>query len=387
MSKEKSKRIKLSALRNLFGKKTTTDETEVQYVESPEAAALSSGADKLVERPREMILPPLAPKEHIVEEGALPPMQVEMPEVSESDARAWRQHFTERRGAKLKRKQEASALEVATQRPIRLFIGYVPDVTEKDARFFAMGVAEKNVDSEYISYLDLFKFGTGYAYEIQEGGHGHSYLSSIIKYFAQLPPGLHDAETAVFIATTSRMVQVEKGADGGLVCIQLPESYKAKETEWLRPDKKLKLLRDQNSGLMMICGAFLGVSLLALAGAYLTRYVPIEDPSQRAWYDTVSIDQLPISQWDSLVTEAEQNHYVKALRFDGKNWCRKTDVGQACGKEGKPPGPIVPSTPGAPAASTGAASTPGLVSPASTAVPAPAAQTQAPPLPPPPLNR
>lgn len=258
----------------------------------------------------------------------------------------------------------ADTSAVLTQRPIRLFMGYVPDVTEKDARFFAMGVAEKNVESEYISYLGVFRYGTGYAYEIQEGGHGHSYLTKIIKHFNQLPPNLHDAETAVFVATASRMVQIEKTADGGLVCIQLPELYKVQETDWVKPEKKLKLLRDQNSGIMMVAGTYLGISLLVLAGAFLTRYVPRENPAGRVWYDTVSMKELPISQWGSMIQETNNNHYILSLRYNGKEWCRKTEVTETCGDRhvtvhpgtspGQPAAVTPASAPGGPTAASGA---------------------------------
>jgi hypothetical protein len=314
---------------------------------------------------------------------------------------SWRDRLPRR--SKKKREDSLDFAETSavwTQRPIRLFMGYVPDVTEKDARFFAMGVAEKNVESEYISYLGVFRYGTGYAYEIQEGGHGHSYLTKIIKHFNQLPPNLHDAETAVFVATASRMVQIEKTADGGLVCIQLPELYKVQETDWVTPEKKLKLLRDQNSGIMMVAGTYLGISLLVLAGAFLTRYVPRENPTGRVWYDTVSMKELPISQWGSMIQETNNNHYILSLRYNGKEWCRKTEVTETCGDKqvtvhpgtnpGQPATVSPASTPGASTAASGAnaasaisiASAASAASATSTAAPAAAPAPAIHPLPP-----
>jgi hypothetical protein len=375
--------------RKLFKRGDNAASVEERVEGSLEAASVSDNADKLLEAPREMVLPTLNPREHISVEAVEPPSA----EVLETAVEpTWREKL------KLGNRKTTESLsdsfataDMVVQRPIRLFIGYVPDVTEKDAKFFAMGVAEKNVDSEYISYMGLFKYGTGYAYEIQEGGHGHSYLTRILKYFSQLPPGLHDAETAVYVATASRMVQVEKTADGGLVCIQLPESYKAKETEWLRPEKKLKLLRDQNSGLMMVSGVFLGVSLLVLTGAFLTRYVPRENPESRVWYDTVTLQELPVSQWDSLIKETEAGHYILSLRYNGKDWCRKTEVGETCGKGQKASANAHAMPNGAMATqaqvpSVAASNTPAVTAPASTAMtpatPALAASHALPPLPP-----
>ena len=316
---------------NLFRKKGPSNPHVEPGPASKEAILVSENADKLLAAPRELVMPDLTPAETVIEHGdTAAPVE---PAIEEATTAGWRNRLPRGRKARKNHSQEKSAGEHAfTQRPIRIFIGYVPDVTEKDARFFAMGVAEKHVESEYISYLGVFRYGSGYAYEIQEGGHGHSYVTRIIKHFNQLPANLHDAETAVFITTASRMVQVEKTADGGLVCIQLPESYRATETEWLRPDKKLKLLRDQNSGVMMVAGTFLGISLLVLAGAFLTRYVPRESPMGRVWYDTVSLKELPVSQWGSMIQETNNGHYILSLRYDGKQWCRKTEVSETCGQ-------------------------------------------------------
>ena len=318
---------------NLFRKKGQPHPHIEPSSVSEEAALISENADKLIEAPRELVMPELSPAETVVAHLETEPVE---DIVEQTPSSGWRKRLPSGfKGRKNPAEDRPAGDHAFTQRPIRVFIGYVPDVTEKDARFFAMGVAEKHVESEYISYLGVFRYGTGYAYEIQEGGHGHSYLTRIIKYFNQLPPNLHDAETAVFITTASRMVQVEKTADGGLVCIQLPESYKATETDWLRPEKKLKLLRDQNSGVMMIGGAFLGISLLVLAGAFLTRYVPREAPTERVWYDTVSLKELPVSQWDSMIQETNNGHYILSLRYDGRQWCRKTEVAETCGETSK----------------------------------------------------
>jgi hypothetical protein len=328
-SKNVSAHSKSAWFKKLFNRKQPELSLDDRLEGSLEAAAVSDNANRLLEAPREMVVPPLELREQIAAEAVEPP-SAEVLETSPSQT--WRDWLKAKKSPGTDAGSQSFLPDLLVQRPIRLFIGYVPDVTEKDARFFAMGVAEKNVDSEYISYLGLFRYGTGYAYEIQEGGHGHSYLTRILKYFSQLSPNLHDAETAVYVATASRMVQVEKTADGGLVCIQLPESYKAKETEWLRPEKKLKLLKDQNSGLMMISGVFLGISLLVLSGAFLTRYVPRDNPENRVWYDTVSLEELPVSQWDSMLKETDAGHYILSLKYNGKEWCRKTETGETCGK-------------------------------------------------------
>lgn len=206
--------------------------------------------------------------------------------------------------------------DLERRRPIRLLIGFIPDVTEKDAKFFVAGVAEKNVDSAYIGYMGIFKYSTGYAYEIQEGGHGRSYLDPIIQYYKDLPYGQSDRETAVFIKTAQRMVQVEKAGDGAIVCIQLPESSVAAESNWLKPTKKLKLLRDLNTGYMVASGAFLALTFIGLVASYASRYQPIETPPIPT-QDKVNVSELPSQQWYRVASPGD-GHYIRAWKYNGK---------------------------------------------------------------------
>lgn len=233
---------------------------------------------------------------------------------------------------------EEDSADLSQRRPIRLLIGYVPDVTERDAKFFVAGVAEKNVDSAYIGYMGLFKFGTGYAYEIQEGGHGRSYVEPIIQHYKKLPPNAYDKETAVFINTAQRVVQVERGGDGGLVCVQMPESFSVPETQWLQPGKKLKLLRDLNTGYMVASGAFLGIAFIVLIASYASRYQPYEQPPTPS-QDHVSIASLPASHWLEVATPGE-GQYVKTWKYSTKDkW--QTEFGRvdAEGNIVAPPAP------------------------------------------------
>jgi hypothetical protein len=85
--------------------------------------------------------------------------------------------------------------------------------------------------------------------------------------------------------------------------------------------------------------------LLVLAAAFLTRYVPRERPAERVWYDTVALDELPVSQWDSMISETENNHYILALTYNGKEWCRKTEVAKTCGTASKHSSAAHPGTP------------------------------------------
>ncbi|MBC8738480.1 hypothetical protein F6X40_17025 [Paraburkholderia sp. UCT31] len=224
---------------------------------------------------------------------------------------------------------------VQTNKPIRILIGFVSGVSLKDAEYFAVGVADKHCESPYITYLGVYPYQGGYAYEIHEGGHGRSYLQKILKYYEGLPPNIHEELTGVYIATSTRMVQVLKTPDG-LVSVQLPESYKAVETDWLVqgliPEKKLAPIAGTNTGLMVVAGVFLSVALMALIGAYATRYQPYEPPPP-AVEDVVSYPDSPIGRWDMLLKRPADT-YVTALRYDGKKW--KTDTAVVPGAKHMP---------------------------------------------------
>jgi len=218
-------------------------------------------------------------------------------------------------------------LEIQTNKPIRVLIGYLADLSsERTAREFASGVADRNVTSPFISYLGLQKCGTGYAYEIHEGGHGRSYLEPVLKYYAGLPPNTDEERTSVFIATSTRMVQLVKSQEG-LVCVQLPESYTASETDWLIPTRKLKPIAGQNTALMALSGVFLAVGLISLIGAYAVRYQPYLPPPKAA-HDRVSFDAVPLSQWQAM-TSLAPGEYVKSLRYLSGNWRLQTAVAAA----------------------------------------------------------
>lgn len=204
------------------------------------------------------------------------------------------------------------------ERPLRILMGYVPEVSEKDARFFASGVAEKNTESGFITYLGLFRYETGYAYEIHEGGHGRSYLEPLLRYYQGLPPGQVEGESAVFIATAQRLIQVEKLAEGGLVCVQLPEGSTAEESVWLVPTVRLKPLQSLNTGMVLASTAFLLVSAVVALAAYWTRFQPYEAPPAPQ-HEHVRLADLPSQRWNQLPAPP-QGQYIHAWRYQDGKW-------------------------------------------------------------------
>lgn len=227
-------------------------------------------------------------------------------------------------------------------RPIKLLVGYLTDTTEKDTYYYMLGVAERNLDSDNIGWAGLFPFEGGFAYEIHEGGNGRSYLESVIEHFRSLPPFTADEDQYVFIHTTSRTVRIER-TKTGLHAVLLPEGETPEESEFVQQGKKLTPLVEKRTGLFLSGVALLLVGLMAMAGAFITRYQPYTPGVLKM--DRVPVAQLPFSQWVN-VMRVPSNDYVTALRYEKGKWVVETAL---TGKAGLP-------TPGAGGKPAGAAS-------------------------------
>ena len=214
-------------------------------------------------------------------------------------------------------------------RPIKLLVGYLPDSSEKDTYYYMLGVAERNLDSDNIGWAGLFPFENGYAYEIQEGGNGRSYLESVLEHFRNLPPFLADEDLYVYIRTATRTVRVER-TKTGLYSVLLPEGDARAESEFVSQGKKLSPLVEKRTGLF-VAGVVLFLSgLLALTGAYVTRYQPYTPGVLKL--DRVPANKLPHTQWGCL-TSVPPNDYVTALRYEKGEWKVETNL---TGKAGLP---------------------------------------------------
>jgi len=211
---------------------------------------------------------------------------------------------------------------IPLSRPTQLLMGYVPNATEKDAKLFVAGVAEKNIESPFITYIGLHKLGYGYAYEIHEGGHGLSYLEPLMAYYATIPATTNEKETAVYIQTAHRMIQIEKTADGGILGVQLPEFYDVAETEGIVPTKKLKLLYDVGAGYVIASGLFFCVMFMALLVSYFLRYQPYAAPPLPKQLH-VTITDLPSQNW-ARVQYPRPGQYVTKWEYLKGKWAEPT---------------------------------------------------------------
>lgn len=208
-----------------------------------------------------------------------------------------------------------------TEVPIRVLIGFLAEVSEREAREYAVGVAERNCQQISLVYYDAFKFGNGCAYEIHEGGSGRAYLPEIIKAFnargAFRKGGAEDA--SVFIQTATRMVQVTRTAEG-LQAFLLPENTTEVPTTGLQGTSKMTPALPTLVAVLIAGAALFTTGFLALSVALIARVQPFEaPPAPGIEHVTDSFANSPLSRWAALQS-VSSNEYVKAVRFANGKW-------------------------------------------------------------------
>lgn len=226
--------------------------------------------------------------------------------------------------------------------PIRVFMGYLPEVTERDARDYALGIAERNCEQISLVYYDAFKLNDGYAYEVHEGGSGRAFLPEIIEHFAaQGPFAKGGVDANVFIRTATRMVQVERTHDG-LQAFQLPESAVEVASDWLEGTTKMTPAIQTMTSVLVVGAALFTTGFLAMTLAMVSRIQPYDPPPapivERA---TDGFNLSPLSRWTTLqgVTGDE---YVKALRYANGKWELDRGTAPAAAPVADPAAPVAP---------------------------------------------
>ncbi len=210
---------------------------------------------------------------------------------------------------------------------IRVLMGYLPDVSEKDAKAYALGIAEKHNESSQISFYGVFPYERGFVYEVQEGGVGKSYAPSILKYFEDNAE-LHTSDTPLFAVVPSsiRKLYVEK-SERGVNCLLLPEGDLRTPSEWLVPGVLLKAAVPSRKGVLFTGIGVFVAGTVAFLGAMATQYQPYLPPP-KAPVEKVVFDNFPMAQWNSL-TEAQASGYVSALKYSKGKWEIKTKIPDA----------------------------------------------------------
>lgn len=185
--------------------------------------------------------------------------------------------------------------------PIRVIVGYLPGVGERDALEFSLGVAAKHFDQESITYYEVFPYESGFVYELHEGGSGFAFMPEVIKR-------LHDAEQvyriekmaalkagkpvpedqnkvrSFVIPCATRLVQVSKTHEG-LTCILLPESTRLQPDYTLLSKEQMRPALDKKTG-FLVFGA--GVFITGFFAMLLAGFVFREQPYTAVQHEKVS---------------------------------------------------------------------------------------------------
>ncbi|MDO8416275.1 MAG: hypothetical protein Q7S87_08710 [Agitococcus sp.] len=203
--------------------------------------------------------------------------------------------------------------------PIRVIIGFLPEVVERDALEYAVGVAEKYFDQIGLAYFDAVPYANGFAFEVHEGGAGRAFLPEIIKYFAAQGAYRSDNPATAIIKTATRMVEVQHLREG-LTSIILSENTTKTQSEWLHATERMQPAIHKRTGFFVASAAIFVTGFMAMiVSSLLTRYTPYMPlPDQKI--ERISTTQLPKAQWQKLEHIMEKEGGVKALRFRNNKW-------------------------------------------------------------------
>lgn len=216
-------------------------------------------------------------------------------------------------------KSKAQSKEITQVVPIRVIIGFLPEVLEQDALEYAMGVAEKYFDQIGIAYFDAFAYANGYAFEIHEGGLGRAYLPEIIKYFDEQGEYQSEDPSTIVIKTSTRNVEVQSLREG-LTSIVLSENSTKEPSDWLRGTEKMHPAIHKRTGLLILGSAIFITGFVSMIGAsMLTRYTPYIPPPESK-IEVINPLQYPKGQWSQLEQILSREGGVKSLRYRNNRW-------------------------------------------------------------------
>src|SRR3546814_14554594 len=86
--------------------------------------------------------------------------------------------------------------------PMTALVGYLDQVTIKDAIAHAKGFAKRRFEAADASWYAVMPFDDGFLYEVHEGGAGHGYLAGVAAALYQ------DDVPTVWIPRGSRACQI-----------------------------------------------------------------------------------------------------------------------------------------------------------------------------------
>jgi len=194
-------------------------------------------------------------------------------------------------------------------RPIRIVIGFLEGVSEKDASAYAKGFIERHFESLEKSYWYVQKHKDGWIYEVHEGGEAKAYLPAIMQAL--------ESHKAVYIPVSNRYLKAEY-RDGKLISLLLPEDTKAVTTEGISASAKMTPFKGYGKSWLYAGLSAFALGLITLVAGSFVHYFTLLPERTDKGIEPVNIQRLPIGQWNTL--KVPEGKYIAALRFKDGRW-------------------------------------------------------------------
>jgi hypothetical protein len=199
--------------------------------------------------------------------------------------------------------------------PVFALVGYLPDVSEKDAEAYAKSVAVSHMEMPHRSYYLVLPFAKGFLYEVHEGGQAKAFLPSIIKSL-ELQREAGAEIPRVFVKTSRRVVRIELEQSGPQAML-MPESCEEPTSEGLVQSSGMKPVEESNTQFLVLGAAIMTVGLaIIVGGATVREFNKIEIPEA---IERTAQTNLPFAQW-KLLENVEPGQYIAALKYENSRW-------------------------------------------------------------------
>jgi len=201
--------------------------------------------------------------------------------------------------------------------PNRIVIDFLEGITNRaDAIAYARGFISSHFDVPEISGYYVQPYKGGFAYEVHEGGSRKAFLPGIL-HMLEDNPG-----TTVSIRSGTRVLQVSKGQRDTFNSILLPEELSSYLENVIEPEEKAPNLipYQMDNVLWLFSGGAIGLLGGVIFIICLAFYAL--DPSQGKipTLNVTPADQLPLAQWQNMMSHLTGENYISAMRFQNGQW-------------------------------------------------------------------
>lgn len=214
----------------------------------------------------------------------------------------------------------AAFSERPVELPVMVLMGYLPEVTSKDAMDYALGMAEKYLTQVGMAFFYVTKHDRGFIWEVHEGGPGKAYGPEIsAKFGGNRLAGANGVPLKVVLDTATRKVEVSQGVEG-LTAVLLPQGSTELADTSLIPRQNMTPAIPRRKGLLIMGALVLasGVLVSTLAGYFFRVQEFAAAPTRPI--ATVDAKLLPHLYWKNASLGLRPEDRVRAMRFEKGAW-------------------------------------------------------------------